>query len=72
MMGQSKSKVEIIDNKVLSFSMVSGLNKGIYVLKIYINDVIEKPPDSSRILNLNTTKKKQFFGYVKLVLLFIL
>jgi hypothetical protein len=39
MMGQSKSKVEIIDNKA-TFS-VSGLNKGIYVLKIYINDVIE-------------------------------
>lgn len=39
MMGQPKSKVEIINNKA-TFS-VSGLNKGIYVLKIYINDVIE-------------------------------
>lgn len=39
MMGQSKSKVEISNNKA-TFS-VYGLNKGIYVLKIYINDQIE-------------------------------
>lgn len=35
LMGYLKSKVEIIDHKAV-FS-VSGLNKGIYVLKIYIN-----------------------------------
>jgi signal peptidase I len=39
MLGISKTKVEIINNKA-TFS-VSGLNKGIYVLKIYINDRIE-------------------------------
>lgn len=39
LMGISKSKVEIIDNKV-TFS-VRGLNKGIYVLKIFINDQVE-------------------------------
>lgn len=39
MMGQSKAKVEIVNNKA-TFS-VRGLNKGIYVLKIYINDQIE-------------------------------
>lgn len=38
-MGLSKSKVEIKDNKA-TFS-VRGLNKGIYVLKIYINDKVE-------------------------------
>lgn len=39
MIGQSKSKVEISNNKA-TFS-VRGLNKGIYVLKIYINDQVE-------------------------------
>ena len=39
MMGLSKSKVEIKDNKAV-FSVV-GLLKGIYVLKIYINDQVE-------------------------------
>jgi hypothetical protein len=39
MMGQSKSKVEISNNKA-TFS-VRGLNKGIYVLKIYINNQVE-------------------------------
>ena len=39
MMGQSKSKVEIANNKA-TFS-VRGLNKGIYVLKIYINNQVE-------------------------------
>jgi hypothetical protein len=39
MMGQSKSKVEIIHNKA-TFS-VRDLNKGIYVLKIYINNQVE-------------------------------
>ena len=39
MMGQSKSKIEINNNKA-TFS-VRGLNKGIYVLKIYINDKVE-------------------------------
>lgn len=39
MMGQSKAKVEIKDNKA-TFS-VRGLNKGVYVLKIYINDQVE-------------------------------
>ena len=39
MMGQSKSKVEITNNKA-TFT-VRGLNKGIYVLKIYINDKVE-------------------------------
>ena len=39
MMGQSKSKVEINNNKAI-FS-VRGLNKGIYVLKIYINNQVE-------------------------------
>ncbi|MCZ8169691.1 T9SS type A sorting domain-containing protein [Flavobacterium sp.] len=39
LMGQSRTKVKIIDNKA-SFS-VQGLNKGIYVLKIYINDQVE-------------------------------
>ncbi|GEM54110.1 hypothetical protein B0A58_00765 [Flavobacterium branchiophilum NBRC 15030 = ATCC 35035] len=38
-MGQSKSKVEINNNKA-TFS-VRGLNKGIYVLKIYINNQVE-------------------------------
>ncbi len=39
MMGLSKSKVEISNNKA-TFS-VRGLNKGIYVLKIYIKDKVE-------------------------------
>ncbi len=39
MMGQSKSIVEILNNKA-TFS-VSDLNKGIYILKIYINDQVE-------------------------------
>ena len=39
MMGQSKSRFQIINNRV-SFS-VQGLNKGIYVLKIYINNQVE-------------------------------
>jgi len=39
MMGLSIAKVEIIDNKA-TFS-VSALNKGIYVLKIYINNQVE-------------------------------
>ena len=39
MMRQSKSKVEITNNKA-TFS-VRGLNKGIYVLKIYINNQVE-------------------------------
>lgn len=39
LMGQSKSIVQIIDQKA-TFS-VKGLNKGIYVLKIYINGRIE-------------------------------
>ena len=39
MMGQSKAKIQIIQNKA-SFS-VRGLNKGIYVLKIYINHQVE-------------------------------
>jgi hypothetical protein len=39
MLGLSKSKVEIKDNKAV-FSVV-GLLKGIYVLKIYINDQVE-------------------------------
>ena len=39
LMGYSKSKVEITNNKA-TFS-VSGLNKGIYVLKIYINNQVE-------------------------------
>jgi hypothetical protein len=39
MLGLSKSKVEIVNNKA-TFS-VRGLNKGIYVLKIYINDQVE-------------------------------
>jgi hypothetical protein len=39
MLGLSKSKVEIINNKA-TFS-VRGLNIGIYVLKIYINDKVE-------------------------------
>ena len=39
MMGQSKSKVGIVDNKAI-FS-VKGLEKGIYVLKIYINGQVE-------------------------------
>jgi Secretion system C-terminal sorting domain len=39
MMGQSKSKVNIKDNKAV-FSVL-GLPRGIYVLKIYINDQIE-------------------------------
>ncbi|CAM4086855.1 Secretion system C-terminal sorting domain-containing protein [Flavobacterium branchiophilum] len=38
-MGQSKSKVEINNNKA-TFS-VRGLNKGIYVLKIYISNTIK-------------------------------
>jgi hypothetical protein len=40
MLGLSKSKVEIINNKA-TFS-VRGLNKGIYVLKIYINEKVER------------------------------
>ncbi|UOX34002.1 T9SS type A sorting domain-containing protein [Flavobacterium sediminilitoris] len=39
LMGISKSKVEIKDNKAI-FS-VNGLNKGIYVLKIFIDDAVE-------------------------------
>lgn len=39
MTGQSKSKVQISDNKAI-FS-VRGLKKGIYFLKIYINDQVE-------------------------------
>jgi hypothetical protein len=39
MMGQLKSKIQIINNKA-TFS-VRGLNKGIYILKIYINEKIE-------------------------------
>uniref|UniRef100_UPI0040488D09 T9SS type A sorting domain-containing protein n=2 Tax=Flavobacterium sp. TaxID=239 RepID=UPI0040488D09 len=39
LMGQTKAKVEITNNKA-TFS-VQGLNKGIYVLKIYINDQVE-------------------------------
>jgi hypothetical protein len=42
MMGISQSKVEIKDHKA-RFS-VEGLNQGIYVLKIYINDQIESHP----------------------------
>lgn len=38
-MGQSKTKIQIIDNKATL--SVRGFNKGIYVLKIYINDQIE-------------------------------
>lgn len=38
-MGQSKSTVQIVDNKA-TFTVV-GLSKGIYVLKIYINDQVE-------------------------------
>lgn len=37
--GRSKSKIEIVNNKA-SFS-VHGLNKGVYVLKIYINGIAE-------------------------------
>ncbi len=39
LMGLSRTKVEIIDNKA-TFSVL-GLEKGIYVLKIYINDKVE-------------------------------
>ncbi|POY39571.1 hypothetical protein C3L50_10410 [Flavobacterium alvei] len=39
MLGQSKSKIKISDNKA-TFS-VKGLKKGIYVLKILINDQVE-------------------------------
>lgn len=39
LMGQTRAKVKIINNKA-TFS-VQGLNKGIYVLKIYINDQVE-------------------------------
>lgn len=39
MMGQSKTKVAIVDHKA-SF-LVSNLNKGIYILKIFIDDQIE-------------------------------
>lgn len=39
MMGQSKSKIALVDHKA-SFS-VSNLNKGIYILKIFIDDQIE-------------------------------
>ncbi|MBF2708718.1 T9SS type A sorting domain-containing protein [Flavobacterium soyangense] len=39
MFGQSKSKIEISDNKA-TFS-VKGLKKGIYILKIYVNDQVE-------------------------------
>ncbi|MGK4568408.1 T9SS type A sorting domain-containing protein [Flavobacterium sp. 3HN19-14] len=39
MMGQSRSKVEIINNKA-TFS-VQGLSRGIYVLKIYVDNHIE-------------------------------
>ena len=37
--GQAKSKVQITDNKA-NFS-VQGLKKGIYILKIYIDNQIE-------------------------------
>ncbi|MBF2708721.1 T9SS type A sorting domain-containing protein [Flavobacterium soyangense] len=39
MFGQSKSKIKISDNKA-TFS-VKGLKKGIYILKIYVNDQVE-------------------------------
>lgn len=39
LLGLSKTKVEITDNKAIL--SVRGLNKGIYVLKIYINDQVE-------------------------------
>lgn len=39
LMGQSRAKVKITNNKA-TFS-VQGLNKGIYVLKIFINDQVE-------------------------------
>ncbi|MCW2119279.1 M4 family metallopeptidase [Flavobacterium sp. 7A] len=39
LMGQSKSKIEIINNKA-SFS-VNGLIKGIYILKLFLNDKSE-------------------------------
>lgn len=38
-MGKSKAKIQIKDNRASFF--VSGLNKGVYVLKIYINGKIE-------------------------------
>ena len=38
-LGFSKTKVNIVNNKA-SFS-VKGLNKGIYILKIYINNQVE-------------------------------
>ena len=37
--GESKQKIEIINNK--STFSVSRLNKGMYILKIYINDQVE-------------------------------
>lgn len=39
LMGQSKSRIEIINNK--AFFSVQGLKKGVYVLKIYINGIAE-------------------------------
>jgi len=39
LLGRSKSKVELTDNKA-TFS-VKGLHHEIYVLKIYINDQVE-------------------------------
>ena len=39
LMGQAKSKVQITDNKATI--SVQGFNKGVYVLKILINDYIE-------------------------------
>ena len=39
LMGESKSRVEIIDNK--AFFSVRGLNKGIYVMKILIGNKVE-------------------------------
>lgn len=38
-MGKSKAKIQIKDNRASFF--VSGLNKGVYVLKIYINGKLE-------------------------------
>ena len=39
LMGQTKSKIQILDNKA-SFS-VQGLKKGLYILKLYINNQVE-------------------------------
>lgn len=37
LMGNSKLKIEILKNNMTSFS-VRGLNKGVYVLKIIVNN----------------------------------